>query len=115
MGYTERLWAKGIKTGPIFTHLRPQSLQRWSRGYSRHPPCPLPQPKREAKTRNGLSVAAINIIGRLHTLDAGFFEPALEVGLAEALEVGLAEAFDEGLPAAFDAGLPAAFAYKYKK
>jgi hypothetical protein len=59
-------------------------------------------------------VAATNITGRPHTLDAGFFEPALEVGLAEALEVGLAETLDEGLPATFDAGLAAAFACKYK-
>ena len=60
-------------------------------------------------------MAATKYHQRPHTLDAGFFEPALEVGLAEALEVGLAEALDEGLPAAFDAGLAAAFAYKYKK
>jgi hypothetical protein len=47
-------------------------------------------------------------------LDAGFFEPALEAGLAEALETGLAEALDEGLAAAFDAGLAAA-AFTYNK
>jgi len=70
----------------------------------RHPLCPLPQPESEAQTKIGLSVVAANITDQSHTLDAGFFEPALDVGLAEVLEVGLTEALDEGLPAAFDAG-----------
>src|SRR5882762_5160151 len=51
----------------------------------------------------------------LPTLDAGFLEPALEAGFAEALEAGLADALDEGLAAVFDVGFAAAFACKYNK
>ena len=69
--------------------------------------------KSEAKRHKiGYQWLPPKFIRRPHTLDAGFFEPALEVGLAEALEVGLAEALDEGLPAAFDAGLATAFVCK---
>lgn len=87
-------------------------LRRFSSGFRLH----------EARLVN-ICARDHHVLG--HTLDAGFFELALEAGLTEALDAGFTEpaldagftdaaldaglaALDAGLDAAFDAGLAAA-------